>query len=83
MGKARLARMDAVVNNPSNVRFADACAIAEWLGFRRAGGKGAHYNYSRTGEPVGLNFQNRNGKIPTYQARQLAQMIQKYGHEVG
>jgi hypothetical protein len=62
MGKSRLARMNAVVNNPRDVRFADACAIAEWLGFRRAGGKGVHYNYSRTGEPVGLNFSEaKNG----------------------
>jgi hypothetical protein len=32
----------------------------------------------RNGEPVGLNFQNRNGCIPVYQARQLLGMIEKY-----
>jgi hypothetical protein len=26
-----------------------------------------------------LNFQNRDGYIPLYQARQLARMIDKYG----
>jgi hypothetical protein len=26
-----------------------------------------------------LNFQNRNGKIAPYQARQLIAMIEKYG----
>jgi hypothetical protein len=26
-----------------------------------------------------LNFQNRNGYVPPYQARQLLRMINKYG----
>jgi len=28
--------------------------------------------------PVGLNFQNRDGFVPPYQARQLMEMIRKY-----
>jgi len=28
-----------------------------------------------------LNFQNRDGRIPPYQARQLIAMIEKYGEE--
>ncbi len=71
----------AVRNNPSNVRFADACRIAEWLGFIHKGGKGSHRAYQRSGERIGLNFQNRDGKIPRYQAEQLLAMIEKYeGH---
>ncbi len=31
------------------------------------------------GEPAGLNFQNRDGFVPPYQARQLIEMIRKYG----
>jgi len=68
----------AVRNNPSHVRFDDACKIAEWLGFVHKGGKGSHRAYQRTGEPIGLNFQNRGGKIPRYQAEQLIAMIDKY-----
>ena len=68
----------AVRNNPSDVRFADACRIAEWLGFIHKGGKGSHRAYQRSGEPIGLNFQNRGGKIPRYQAEQLLAMIEKY-----
>ena len=34
-------------------------------------------NY-RLGERAGLNFQNRNGFVPPYQARQLIEMIVKY-----
>jgi hypothetical protein len=60
-----------ILNNPRDVAFSDACKAAELIGFRRAGGKGSHVAYARPGEPVGLNFQNRNGRIPPYQARQL------------
>jgi hypothetical protein len=71
----------AIRNNPKDVRFADACRVAEWLGFVHKGGKGSHRAYSRTGELVGLNFQDRDGKIPAYQARQLIAMMDKYGKE--
>lgn len=69
----------AIRNNPKNVRFADACKAAEAVGFFRAGGKGSHTVYARTGEAVILNFQNRGGYIPPYQARQLIEMLDKYG----
>lgn len=70
--------VEAIRNNPKNVRFVDACKLAERLGFIGKGGKGSHTAYSRPGEPVGLNFQNRDGKIPPYQAKQLIEMIDKY-----
>jgi len=69
----------AIRNNPKDVRFADACKAAETVGFVRAGGKGSHTVYARPGEPVILNFQNRSGSIPPYQARQLIEMLDKYG----
>jgi hypothetical protein len=72
----------AIRNNPRDVRLEDACKAAQALGFVHTGGKGAHLAYSRTGEPVALNFQNDgNGKIPPYQARQLIGMIEKYADE--
>ncbi|MBR0735781.1 hypothetical protein JQ581_02480 [Bradyrhizobium liaoningense] len=73
-----------ICNNPRDVRFEDACKIAGWLGFvsdKNSGG--SHRAYSRPGEPTGLNFQNRGGKIVPYQARQLIEMIERYGHEIG
>lgn len=69
----------AIRNNPKGVRFADACKAAETVGFVGAGGKGSHAVYARKGEPVILNFQNRGGEIPPYQARQLIEMMDKYG----
>lgn len=74
--------IEAIRKNPRDVRFDDACRIAKRLGFVGKGGEGSHNAFSRPGEPVGLNFQNRNGKIPVYQARQLVAMINKYEDEL-
>jgi hypothetical protein len=74
--------IDGIRNNPRNVRFVDACKVAEWLGFTHKGGVGSHTAFSRTGEPKGLNFQNRDGKITPYQAKQLIEMIDKYEDEL-
>jgi hypothetical protein len=72
----------ALRNNPKDFRFDDACKLAELLGFTSTGGKGSHKAYVRTDEACGLNFQNRKGKIPTYQAKQLIDMVDKYGDEL-
>jgi hypothetical protein len=74
--------IQAVRNNPKDVRFGDACKIAEMLGFVRRGGKGSHRVYVKTGEAVALNFQDRGGRIKPYQARQLIEMIEKYEDEL-
>jgi hypothetical protein len=72
----------AIRNNPKDVRFDDACKVAEKLGFVCGKTKGSHRAYSRSGEREGLNFQNRNGKIPPYQAHQLIGMIDLYEDEL-
>ena len=69
----------AIIRNPASVRFADACKIAESLGFRHKGGKGSHRAFGRPDEPDLLTFQDRDGYVPPYQARQLIRMIEKYG----
>lgn len=76
---AKIKLLIAIVANPKQVRFASACKAAEMLGFIHKGGSGSHRAFARTGEPVGLNFQNHRGFIPPYQARQLIAMIEKYG----
>ncbi len=65
-------------DNPTAVRFDDACKLALLLGFVHQGGKGSHRVFKRKGEIVQLNFQNRNGVIPDYQAQQLLAMLKKY-----
>ncbi len=71
----------AIRRNPRAVRFEDACKVAEMLGFVRKGGRGSHCTYGRPDEPLLLNFQNRNGYIAPYQAKQLIEMMEKYGDE--
>lgn len=71
-------RLQAIRHNPRDVRFEDACAAAEMIGFHRRGGEGSHRVYSREGEPLILNFQNRQGLIAEYQAKQLIAMLDKY-----
>ncbi|MFO1428924.1 MAG: type II toxin-antitoxin system HicA family toxin [Candidatus Competibacteraceae bacterium] len=70
--------IEAIRNNPKSVRFEDACNMARPLGFIHTGGKGSHQVFKKPGEPEQLNFQNRNGCIPPYQARQLLAMMRKY-----
>ena len=72
----------SICNNPRDVRFTDACKVAEWLGFDGPRVKGSHTFYSRRGERVVLNFQSRRGRISTYQAKQLVGMIEKYWRRV-
>lgn len=71
----------SIRNNPKGVRFDDACKAAEMLGFTHKGGQGSHRAFARPGEAALLNFQNRNGLIPPYQARQLIEMMDKYHDE--
>lgn len=71
----------AIRNNPRDVRFADACRAAESIGFTLRV-RGSHHTFSRSGEEFILNFQNRHGKIPPYQARQLIDMLDKYEQEI-
>jgi nitrous oxide reductase accessory protein NosL len=73
----------ALLNNPKDCRFEDACKMAELLGFAYKGGKGSHRAFARAGEREALNFQNRNGRIAEYQARQLIAMFEKYGEDNG
>ena len=70
--------LNAVLNNPRDVRFEDACKIARLLGFTGESGAGSHHAFARPGESTQLNFQSREGKIPTYQGKQLVAMIEKY-----
>jgi hypothetical protein len=71
----------AIAANPKGVRFVDACKAANALGFVHKGGAGSHRAFARPREPMLLNFQNRDGCIPPYQARQLIAMIEKYGED--
>jgi len=69
----------SIRNNPKAVRFEDACKVAEWMGFVHKSGAGSHIVFAKTGEAITLNFQDRDGYIYPYQARQLIDMLKKHG----
>ena len=73
--------IESIRNNPKAVRFEDACKVAETIGFIYSAGKGSHQVFKRPHELTQLNFQNRNGYIPHYQAKQLLTIIAKYEEE--
>jgi len=71
--------LSGICESPKNVRLSDACKAAEKLQFVGRSQSGSHHGFSKTGEPVGLNFQEvGGGRIPEYQAKQLMRMINKY-----
>jgi hypothetical protein len=78
---ARAKLVAKIRNNPKDVRFRDACLVAEWIGFKHTSGKGSHRAFARTGERTQLNFQDRNGLISPYQARQLIDMLDLYWND--
>jgi hypothetical protein len=70
--------IQSILDNPKDVRFEDACKVAELIGFGGFDRSGSHNGYARQGEMEQLDFQNRDGKIKAYQAKQLCKMIEKY-----
>jgi predicted RNA binding protein YcfA (HicA-like mRNA interferase family) len=81
MGK-RDKLIEALRANPKTVRFDEACKLALLLGFQHQAGKGSHRVFKRKGEIVQLNFQNKNGVIPHYQALQLIAMLERYWADI-
>jgi len=78
---ASIAKLIAKVrNNPKDVRFDEACRVAEYLGFTGKGGQGRSQLVLQARRARGgLNFQKRaGGKIKPYQARQLKKLIERY-----
>jgi hypothetical protein len=73
--------IQSVLDNHKDVRFDDACKVAEMIGFSAFDRGGSHNGYARPGEIEQLDFQNRDGKIKPYQAKQLQKMILKYWKE--
>jgi predicted RNA binding protein YcfA (HicA-like mRNA interferase family) len=74
---------DKIRENPKNVSFQEACTMATYIGFPLHRISGSHHIFARKGQKRNLNFQKKkDGKIPTYQARQLIEMINEYESEL-
>lgn len=65
-------------NNPKDVRYEDACRLAEAFGFVRKGQEGSHLAFTRDDIRASLNFQNDDGKAKPYQVRQMLKLIDEH-----
>ncbi len=57
----------------ANIAFDDACTLLKRAGFSMRQTGGSHRIYTK-GEAM-LNLQDRDGKIPPYQAKQLREVL--------
>jgi len=70
---------DKLLAGSRNVRFEDACRLAEGFGFRLDRTRGSHHIFRH---PMGLmlNFQpDRHGQAKPYQLRQLLDLVEEHG----
>jgi hypothetical protein len=64
--------------SPSNLRFEEACRLAECFGFQFARQRGtSHCIYKYPGWMGLLNFQDVDGKAKEYQVRQLLEAVEE------
>jgi hypothetical protein len=74
--------LEKVRKSPASLRFAEARALAEALGFHLSRVSGSHHIFSRPGVPELLNLQEVRGMAKPYQVRQLLQLAERYNLEV-
>lgn len=65
----------------SNLRFEEACKLAECHGFTLSRQKGSHRIYKSPTWPKILNFQEVNGKAKDYQVEELLEVIDEISME--
>jgi hypothetical protein len=70
--------LEKALNNPQNLRFAEAIRLAGGFGFKLARVRGSHHILKRSGVPELLNFQNVGGKAKPYQIKQLLELVELY-----
>ncbi len=64
--------------SPAGLRFEEAAALAEGLGFVHRRTKGSHHIYARAGIAELVNLQNVRGMAKAYQVRQLLELVDRY-----
>jgi hypothetical protein len=67
------------LNDPSSLRFKEACRLAEAHGFTLARSKGSHSVYKHADYGRLLNLQRIGGMAKPYQVRQLLNAIEELG----
>jgi len=68
--------------SPASLRFSEARALAEALGFHLSRVSGSHHIFSSPGMPELLNLQEVRGMAKPYQVRQLLRLAERYNLEI-
>lgn len=69
--------------HPESLRFAEALALANALGFRGARVRGSHHILSHAGIPELINLQDVGGMAKPYQVRQILDLAERYNLRLG
>ena len=72
-----------LLSGSKNIRFSEATACAESVGFCLDRTNGSHHIYVHQDIPELLNIQNVKGKAKPYQVKQLLQLIEQYNLQLG
>ncbi len=76
MNKRKL--LAKVVAGKGNIRFSDACELAEAFGFRLDRIAWSHHIFVHKGIPELVNLQEVKGKAKPYQVKQLLSLVERY-----
>ena len=69
--------LEKILSGSKNIRFAEATALADALGFRLHRINGSHHIYVHPAIPELINIQNVKGKVKSYQLKQLLNIIEQ------
>jgi predicted RNA binding protein YcfA (HicA-like mRNA interferase family) len=64
------------------MRFSEAVALVEALGFRLSRIRGSHHIFAHPKVRELVNLQEVNGKAKPYQIRQLLEIVERYNLEL-
>ena len=76
MNKKKLLKQ--LLSSAENVKFSEATALAEAVGFKEDRIKGSHHIFVHPDISQLLNFQEVKGEAKPYQVRQLVKLIEKH-----
>ena len=67
-----------IINNQTNVRFAEMVKLMEALGFVLDRVSGSHHIFRHPQIPEMANLQDVHGQAKPYQVRQVLQIVEQY-----
>jgi len=70
--------LERALRSPNNIRFTEACALAEAFGFRLSRVSGSHHIFVHPAVPELVNFQDVHGQAKPYQIRPLLQLVERH-----